>query len=75
MVYPKTRLFVILAVFILSLLGLVLLMVLDQDDGTGFGVVVTLVGTMGTALLDASAEHHKKRKADKVRDSAQGDDG
>jgi hypothetical protein len=57
----KLRVILIAALFAVALIAVVVLVALGQDEGTGFGAVLGVLGTLGPALLDAQSEQKKRR--------------
>jgi len=60
MIPHKTRLFLIAALFALALIAVVVLVALGQDEGTGFGAILGMLGTLAPALLDSKAEQSRR---------------
>ena len=57
----KVRLIVIAVLTLAALVGVIVLVGMGQTDGTGFGVVAGVLGTLLPALLDASRVEARRR--------------
>lgn len=57
----KVRLAVIAVLTLAALVGVIVLVAMGQTEGTGFGVVTGVLGTLVPALLDASRVEVRRR--------------
>jgi hypothetical protein len=57
----KIRLTVITILAAIALIGVIVLIALGQTEGTGFGIVTGILGTLMPALLDASVVETRRR--------------
>jgi hypothetical protein len=62
MVTHKLRVLIIGIGAALALIAVVVLVALGQDEGTGFGVVTGVLGTLIPALVDSLGEQKKQKR-------------
>jgi hypothetical protein len=55
------RVLVIAALALVALVGVIVLVALGEDDGTGFGFVSGVLATLVPALVDALAVEQRRR--------------
>lgn len=57
----KTRVIAILVAWSIMAIGMIVLIVVGQTEGTGFGIVTGALGTLTPALLDAASVERRRR--------------
>jgi hypothetical protein len=75
----RLRVFAILSVVLVALIGVIVLVALGVSEGTGFGALLGVLGTATTAFFDALGVERRRRNpaipalADDVRSDGDGD--